>query len=410
MNDKKTILKITVQLLCFSLFSITAIGQEQKAVSADTAFNQRDIIDMLRPLFFKNKSSSAKRDSGISNKKIYFSLLPASTGIPGGGAALVTSTNMSFYLGDKKNTSLSVVSFTPYTNFQGRYVFPIRSNIWLNNNDWNFIGDLRFIFYPQNSWGLGGHTPKEQETLISYKYVRFYESALKKISRNFFAGIGFNLDNHFDVTAYGDSGFYKSLRPYYDSLESNTQSTGISFIVQYDSRKNSNHPTGGMYASASFRANPSIFPNTGNWDQLFLDFRKYFSFSSKEQNILGFWSYYWMVNKGYIPYLDLPSTGWDPYARSGRGFYQSRYRSDKQLYFETEYRKDLTKNGLFGFVLFANLSSVSEFHTNDFIYWLPAGGAGLRLKLNKFSRTNIVFDYAFSKEMNTYYLNIGETF
>ena len=85
MNDKKTILKITVQLLCFSLFSITAIGQEQKAVSADTAFNQRDIIDMLRPLFFKNKSSSAKRDSGISNKKIYFSLLPASTGIPGGG-------------------------------------------------------------------------------------------------------------------------------------------------------------------------------------------------------------------------------------------------------------------------------------------------------------------------------------
>jgi hypothetical protein len=39
-----------------------------------------------------------------------------------------------------------------------------------------------------------------------------------------------------------------------------------------------------------------------------------------------------------------------------------------------------------------------------------AGGGGLRLKLNKFSRTNIVLDYAFSNGYQTYYLNIGETF
>jgi len=165
-----------------------------------------------------------------------------------------------------------------------------------------------------------------------------------------------------------------------------------------------------MYASASLRINPTFFINTGHWNQLFIDFRKYVSFSSKEQNMLSFWSYYWMVFNGYTPYLDLPSTAWDSYARSGRGYYQSRYRSDKQLYFEAEYRKDITRNGLLGFVLFTNIASLPEFHTNSYIYWHPAGGAGLRLKLNKFSRTNIVVDYAISRELKTVYFNIGETF
>ncbi|HQS55146.1 MAG TPA: hypothetical protein PLK14_08550, partial [Sediminibacterium sp.] len=187
-------------------------------------------------------------------------------------------------------------------------------------------------------------------------------------------------------------------------------SSGYNLTMQFDSRKFTNNPLGGMFVSASFRTNPSFLNKTGSWNQWIFDARKYYSFSKTMQNVLAFWAYHWRVSGEYIPYLDLPSTAWDPYARTSRGFYQGRYRSDKHWYFEGEYRRDITQNGLLGFVLFANISSFSDFKTSNFVRWNLAAGGGIRLKLNKFSRTNIVLDYAFSKGYQTYYLNIGETF
>jgi outer membrane protein assembly factor BamA len=264
--------------------------------------------------------------------------------------------------------------------------------------------------YPQNSWGLGGNTPKQNETIINYNYSRFYESALKKVAPYLFAGIGINYDHHSNISVNGDSSFNASLKPYYDTLPATTYSTGINFTLQFDSRDNTSNSEGGYFASAKYRINPSFFCNTGIWHEWFLDFRKYRTLSKQHHEVLAFWTYWWAVGGQSTPYLDLPSTMWDSYTRSGRGFNQGRYRSDKQIYLEAEYRRDLTANGLFGFVLFSNVQSFSEFKTNQYTYWHPAIGAGLRLKLNKYSKTNIVFDYAVSKEYKTYYINISETF
>jgi len=60
--------------------------------------------------------------------------------------------------------------------------------------------------------------------------------------------------------------------------------------------------------------------------------------------------------------------------------------------------------------LFANLHSVSEYLGNQFEYWHPAGGAGLRIKFNKISRTNIGIDLGLSKDFTGIYLSLGEAF
>ena len=100
----------------------------------------------------------------------------------------------------------------------------------------------------------------------------------------------------------------------------------------------------------------------------------------------------------------------DPYQRSGRGIEQSRYRGQRLFYFEAEYRRDITANGLLGFVVFSNINSTSEINTNRFVYWHPAGGAGLRIKFNKKSNTNIALDYGFSKNYGAILINLGEAF
>jgi len=100
----------------------------------------------------------------------------------------------------------------------------------------------------------------------------------------------------------------------------------------------------------------------------------------------------------------------DPYQRSGRGIEQSRYRGQRLCYFETEYRRDITANGLLGFVLFSNVNSVTQPNNNRFVYWHPAGGGGLRIKFNKKSDTNVCIDYGFSKNYSSVRINLGEAF
>jgi len=107
----------------------------------------------------------------------------------------------------------------------------------------------------------------------------------------------------------------------------------------------------------------------------------------------------------------LPSNGWEPaFGTSSRGIQQNRYRSNALLYFETEYRFGITANGLLGGVVFANATSASQYGTQQFTYWHPAAGAGVRIKFNKYSRTNVTLDYGFSKGYQSVYLNIGEVF
>jgi hypothetical protein len=105
----------------------------------------------------------------------------------------------------------------------------------------------------------------------------------------------------------------------------------------------------------------------------------------------------------------LPSTGWDEYNRSARGFDQNRYRGKALYYLEAEYRRDITDNGLFGFVVFSNINTVSGSGTM-FTSWHPAAGVGLRTKFSKASNTNFDIDYAFSKGYQTILFNFSEAF
>jgi hypothetical protein len=197
---------------------------------------------------------------------------------------------------------------------------------------------------------------------------------------------------------------------YENVFRDNSTSSGpvINFLI--DSRRNSLNPAGGVYLAIDYRFNVEFLGSNSNWQSIVADARKYFSFDKQRQNILGFWSYYWAVTKGKAPYLELPSIGWDYNNRSGRGIEQNRYRGRRLIYFESEYRKDISRNGFWGFVVFANLHSVSEYQGNQFVYWHPAAGTGLRIKFNKISRSNIGIDFGMSKDFTGIYLSLGEVF
>ena len=90
--------KLPAKIVFTALFVLTAsfVFAQRKPVftNSDTLINQKDIVDYLKPIFIKDTVKYNQRRKGISDKRVYYSLLPATTGVPGGGSALVTSTNI----------------------------------------------------------------------------------------------------------------------------------------------------------------------------------------------------------------------------------------------------------------------------------------------------------------------------
>jgi hypothetical protein len=165
-----------------------------------------------------------------------------------------------------------------------------------------------------------------------------------------------------------------------------------------------------MYAFVRYRINPIFLGSDNNWQSVLLDIRKYFQMPASK-NVLCFWSYNSFTLYGTPPYLDLASIGWDSYSNTGRGYIQGRYRGKNMIYLESEYRFGITRNGLIGGVVFANIASFSEWPTNKFTTANPAGGAGLRVKLNKHSNVNFAMDFAIgTKGANGIFFNMGEVF
>ncbi len=366
-----------------------------------------DIIDVVKSKF-KFDSKPLKRSPG---KKVYFSLLPVS--IPQGGKAVITSTSAGFYLGNRSNTFLSNVSFSPYLNFKGRYSMTFRSNMYTSKNIWNIQGDTRFSLYPEYIYGTKSNIYENERLLLNYKYIRFYQTVLRRIQPYFLAGIGYNLDYHINLQTVNDTIGLAKFTGYSHGTgaNQNSLSSGLTFNLLYDSRNNTINPIPGTYANFIYRTNPYLLGNGVNtWNSLYLDVRKYISFPDEKRKIVALWSYFWTALNNNVPYLDLPGIGWDSYQRSGRGIRQSRYRGRTMWYAEGEYRRDITMNGLLGYVIFANFTTITDPANNRITGPHPALGGGLRLKFNKRSDTNITVDYGISKGYSSLYLNLGEVF
>jgi hypothetical protein len=188
--------------LSFLFLSLSAYGQNSSdALSCNNQIGQKDTSEQKDIItFFKKMPANAeKKKKNEEGKKVYFTLLPYKLTPPTGGIALISSTSAGFYLGKVSTTFLSTASFTPYWNFGNQFGLPLRTEIWKEGNTWLSLGDIRFLFYPQNSWGLGNDHPESEPLLIHYKYFRFYLNALKRLKPYFWVGFGFNIDYHLDI-------------------------------------------------------------------------------------------------------------------------------------------------------------------------------------------------------------------
>ncbi len=387
------------------------ISKVDSLATCEKESNQRDIVDVYRKVFKKKDPAPEICEPGHKAGKLHMAILPAVGYSSVTKLAVVVAANAAFYADNEESTKLSSVNTSVSYTQKNQIILPILSNIWTAKNKYNLLGDWRYYKYPEYTYGLGGHTRAALNSdQLSYSNIIIHEAVLKHISTSsFYAGLAYNLDYHWAITEAGTiNGEVSDFKKY--GLSKNSVSSGISVNALFDNRKNSINAIDAMYGSIAFCPNFTFLGSDNNYQSLVIDLRKYFRIGQHD-NVLAFWNYNWFTFNGNAPYLDLPSTGWDPYANLGRGYIQSRLRGKNLLYLEAEYRFRITQNGLFGGVVFANAQSVTDWPSNKFQTIYPAVGAGLRVKVNKKSNTNVAIDYGIGLDGSRgIFVNLGEAF
>ena len=371
----------------------------------------KDLTDLVHQIF---KSDTIKEQKSREKNHLQIGVFPAIGYTLQTGFAVVVSANVVVY---KKNKQLRDSSLLPSTfstslsySQKKQIILPLQATIYFNNNKTILISDWRYLKYPTYTYGLGMNTSPQDTTFLNYQYGKFHQSILFNVAPHFFIGAGFNLDYFWDVKQpYTQPGQESDFQKY--GYTSSSVSSGVSLHLLRDTRDNPIFPHKGTFANLQVIPRFKFMGSDANWTSMVLDWRGYFRFPKNSANILALWSYDWLTLSGHPPYLMLPSTAWDKTFNTGRGYIQGRFRSTNMLDAEAEYRIQLTRNGLFGMVIFGNLESFSNVNTWEFNSAAPAGGLGIRIKLNKYSRTNISIDYGWGRQgSHGFFVNLGEAF
>ncbi len=366
---------------------------------------QIDVIDVLYRILKKTSAENSRQQS----HKLNFSLVPAFGYSLSTGFGVDLTGNVAFYTSNTHKENLSELDAEMIFDTKGQVIFTSRSEIWANNNNYKFVSDLRLERYPEDTYGIGTTTTQATDNPIDFTYLRTYLTLYKKIIPDFYGGVGYNLDYHYNISENGNAnGTVSDFQKY--GFSPTSSSSGVTLNLLYDSRRNKINPLGGALALISYRDNYTFLGSNSRWQRFSVDARKYLRLSSRSNNVLAFWSIA-QFSAGNSPYLDLPANGEDMYNNSGRGYTQDRFRGKNFIYLESEYRFGILNNGLLGGVVFANAESVSEFQSNRFQKIAPACGTGLRIKVNKHSNTNVCLDYAVGiYGSHGLFVNLGEMF
>ncbi|MBA4853784.1 BamA/TamA family outer membrane protein [Emticicia sp. BO119] len=367
---------------------------------------QKDATDIFRQIFNIKKPRKTDSTSLKEGGKV-IAILPTPGYAPQSRFLLQAVTNVAI---QNTNANTSILNLLAVYTQNKQTIFQYTTSYFSKNNKYYFSTDWRFMNYPQATYGLGMNTSLNNPVDMDFRYLKLYETLMRNIGRNLYIGIGYQFDYHWKIQSMVDGRTVEHISDYSLGVAGKSISSGPTLALLFDSRTNSLSATQGFYANIVFKQSLKTLGSNTNYQSLLIDVRKYFDLSKNTNHILAFWFYNFFTH-GTVPYLDMPSTGWDTNVNTGRGFIQGRFRGKNLMYFETEYRFALTRNQLLGGVLFSNLQTVTEIANNRFQKVIPAVGAGLRIRVNKFSRANLAIDYGIGGDgSRNIYFNFGEVF
>lgn len=300
--------------------------------------------------------------------------------------------------GDSTAARPSTALFTAIYTVKHQYQFGLSVDRWTLGNRWHLIGEVGYLRFPGEYYGIGAAATDSFETymLVAPSLVAGVQ---RRISRGLYVGAGyaFRHTQMVETTAGG------LLEP--GVVPGSTGGNDATLTVEglWDSRDALYRTQRGGYlrtaAGVSGRALGSDFA----FQRLAVDGRVYRSVGHR---IVLAGQAFVDATDGTVPFDRLPHLGGQNVLR---GYTEPRYRDMAMSAVQAELRAPLL--GIVSFVLFGgtgatapSLGSLSDGR------WRVAGGAGLRLLLDRAAGLQLRVDYAVAKGGGGLYIAAGDAF
>jgi outer membrane protein assembly factor BamA len=378
----------------------------------------KDIFDVIRELRHKTPRAEAPRPDDY--KKLMITAAPVIGYNPASGFGIGVAGNIAFFRGDPATTQISSLVTSLKVTTKEQLSFNAKINAFTASNRWNVASDNRAYWTNQDTYGLGTNTTPDQAANVKYDYLRFYQTVYRRLRPNLYAGAGFLYSGYYKIEPNPENAPGTPEPAYIAHSNQNgfpldkEASAGASANFLVDSRDSSINPSRGYYADLKYQMFfEGFLGGTSTWQLTHADLRTYLRLNPDARHRLAFWLFGNLVTGGVAPYFDLPSTSDDTYGRAGRGYTQGRFRGERMVYGEVEYRWTMTKNGLLGMVAFLNTETLSNKQAGEKLFdsFATAGGVGLRVMLSKRSKTNLCVDFGWGEQgSNGVYFSVQEAF
>jgi len=407
-------------------------AQDHPNLADTTECVQSDLPDILREAFRRPPKLPTNKSGSVL-------LIPIIGSNPATGFMFGVGGQYAFKL-TGQDTRYSMLAGSVQGTSKKQMLLLLKNNIYTKNNNIFLTGDWRYLIFSQNTYGLGTNSPEggildQQFSLagmetsadslaqpMNFNFLRFYQSVSFQLRPSFYLGVGYFLDYYFKIRDErlrlnpGDTLLtsHYAYNTHYGFDLNKYQSSAINLNLIYDSRDNMINPYRGQYVMINWSGAMKWMGNKKNGSFLTVEWRSFYPLSARNpRHLMSFWLLGNFTPTGEFPYMILPATAYDQRSRSARGYTQGRFRGNNMVYGEAEYRFPLSGcTGVWGGVLFLNATTADNPALSLPLFGSikPGYGLGLRVMVDKKTRTNLAIDVGFGNRSSGFYLAASETF
>jgi len=306
---------------------------------------------------------------------------------------------MSFRLSNNLNSKPSKIEVYGYYTLNTQYSFSSKPEIYFDDDKFYLSSYLNYSKVIDKYYSIGNNTEEidnpEYEARSSLALIKFQ----RQISHNLNAGIVYEIRNYNVVDVREN--------PYLQSAMINGRggglTSGLGFVVSYDSRNNIFYPeSGGFYELSSTFFSREIGSDFG-YTKTIIDLRRFQKISGNQ--ILAFQMFYNFIT-GSSPFYDVPPLGGENIMR---GYFTGRYRDRHYFATQIEYRiRVWWRFGLVGFIGMGDVAnSPTKFEMTKFKF---SYGLGIRFRIDEIELIDLRADIGFGKNTSGIYFSLNQAF
>ncbi|MCD7916685.1 MAG: BamA/TamA family outer membrane protein [Tannerellaceae bacterium] len=374
------------------------------------------VTDTILPSYLTYEQTNKQKQP----RNLQYSILGGPSYTPDYGLLLGGSALLTFRMNARDTTHMrSVVPLAFAVMFKGGFNLVIRPQLFFKDDRFRIFGQFKYKNTLDNYYGVGYSTNKNykrgKET-SEFRYSQFQVNPwfLFRIKdSDFFAGPQFDLNyDKFKDPAEGiihdpsyraDGGTAEGYR---------NLSSGIGFLVTYDTRDIPANAYGGIYLDAKGLWYNKVIGSDNNFYKLELEYRQYQLVGKRK--VLA-WTVQSKHGFGDIPINKYTLTG-TPFDL--RGYYMGQYRDRSSHVLLAEYRQMVNTDGSLKVKRLLNRLGYAVWGGSGFMGptpgkiegVLPNAGLGLRIEVQPRMNVRVDVGHNFRNGGTLFYMNMTEAF